>query len=86
LAASRPTVHVVDLDHELCRDGQALSAYAGVVDPRPDGLHFSDAGALAVANWVMPIVLGQAPAPPVPTLPAFTPSTTRLLAQSVQAR
>jgi peptidoglycan/LPS O-acetylase OafA/YrhL len=86
LAASRPTVHVVDLDHELCRDGQALSAYAGVVDPRPDGLHFSDAGALAVANWVMPIALGQAPAPPVPSLPAFTQTTTRLLAQSVQAR
>ena len=86
LAASRPTAHVIDLDHELCRDGQALPAYAGVADPRPDGLHFTDPAALAVANWVMPIMLGQAPAPPLPTLtPTRRPTPTRLLAQSVLA-
>lgn len=63
LAASRPAVHVVDLDHELCRNGPSHD-YAGVFDARPDGAHFSDAGALAVAKWVMPIVLGAAPNPP----------------------
>ena len=53
-----PAVHVVDLDHELCRNGPSHD-YAGVHDARPDGAHFSDAGALAVAKWVMPIVLGD---------------------------
>lgn len=62
LAASRPAVHVVDLDHELCARG-ASHAFAGVPDARPDGAHFSEAGALAVAKWVMPIVLGTAPNP-----------------------
>ena len=61
LAASRPAVHVVDLDHELCAGG-AGTDYAGV-NARPDGAHFSPAGALAVADWVMPIVLGQRPNP-----------------------
>jgi hypothetical protein len=63
LAASRPSVHVVDLDHELCKDGPT-HAYAGLPDARPDGAHFSDAGAEAVSDWLMPIVLGDAPNPP----------------------
>ena len=50
------------LDRELCRNGPSHD-YAGLVDARPDAAHFSDAGALAVANWVMPIVLGVAPNP-----------------------
>ena len=62
LAASRPAVHVVDLDHELCHNGPS-NDYAGVHNARPDGAHLSDAGALAVAKWVMPIVLGDAPNP-----------------------
>jgi hypothetical protein len=62
LAASRRAVHVVDLDHELCARGPSHD-YAGVHDARPDGTHFSDAGAVAVAKWVMPIVLGDAPNP-----------------------
>jgi hypothetical protein len=62
LAASRRAVHVVDLDRELCRNGPSHD-YAGVVGARPDGAHFSDAGALAVANWVMSIVIGDAPNP-----------------------
>lgn len=62
LAGSRPAVHVVDLDHELCSRG-ASHSFAGVSDARPDGAHFSEPGALAVANWVMPIVLGTAPNP-----------------------
>jgi hypothetical protein len=75
LAASRPSVHVLDLDHELCVRGPS-NDYAGVHDARPDGAHFSDAGAFAVANWAMPIVLGEAPIPKTldetvpPALPA----------------
>jgi hypothetical protein len=62
LAASRPAVHVVDLDHELCAGG-ASHDYAGVHDARPDGTHFSVAGALAASKWLMPIVLGETPNP-----------------------
>ena len=43
LAASRPAVHVVDLDHEMCHYG-ASHDYAGVHDARPDGAHFSRRG------------------------------------------
>jgi SGNH domain (fused to AT3 domains) len=63
LAQSRRAVHVVDLDHELCRNG-ATNDYAGVRDARPDGAHFSVAGAVAVSKWVMPIVVGAVPNPP----------------------
>jgi hypothetical protein len=62
LAASRRAVHVVDLDHELCARGPSHD-FAGVRNARPDGAHFSDTGALAVSEWVMPIVLGNAPNP-----------------------
>jgi hypothetical protein len=62
LAASRPAVRVVDLDHALCSQGP-MSSFGGVAVPRPDGAHFSDAGALAVARWVMRIVQGRVPNP-----------------------
>ncbi|HEX4491309.1 MAG TPA: SGNH hydrolase domain-containing protein [Acidimicrobiia bacterium] len=62
LAASNPAVKVVDLDRAICANGP-MSSFGGVATPRPDGAHFSLAGALAVSNWVMPIVLGQAPNP-----------------------
>jgi hypothetical protein len=76
LAASRPAVHVVDLDHELCVRGPSHE-FAGVAQAGFDGAHFSPAGALAVANWVMPIVLGRAPNPrtsdeTVPPAPSAT--------------
>jgi hypothetical protein len=58
-------VHLLDLGPQLCPGGIPLTDYAGVRDARPDGAHYSDAGALAVANWAMPIVLGQAPLPRV---------------------
>jgi len=64
LAASRRSVHVVDLNHLLCPHGPPNPDFGGVHDIRPDGAHFSDAGALAVASWLMPIVLGEQPAPP----------------------
>jgi hypothetical protein len=62
LAASRPAVKVVDLDRAICAQGP-MHAFGGVPVPRPDGAHFSLAGARAVSDWVMPIVLGQRPAP-----------------------
>jgi hypothetical protein len=64
LAASRPAVHPVDMNHLLCPGGPPSATFDGVKDVRPDGAHFSDAGALAVARRLMPIVLGQQPAPP----------------------
>jgi peptidoglycan/LPS O-acetylase OafA/YrhL len=64
LAASRPSVHVVDMNSLLCPNGSPDPDFGGVRDIRPDGAHYSDAGALAVAHWLMPIVLGEQPAPP----------------------
>ena len=63
LARSRPAVHTVDMNHLLCPHGASQPDFGGVRDVRPDNAHFSDAGALAVAKWMMPIVLGQVPAP-----------------------
>ena len=57
---------MLDLHAQLCDGKKAVQDFNGVSDFRPDGAHFSDAGALAVANWFMPIVLGQAPAAPYP--------------------
>ena len=53
---------MIDLDHELCAGG-VTNSFGGVPQARPDGAHYSDAGGLAVSNWVMPIVLGQQPNP-----------------------
>jgi peptidoglycan/LPS O-acetylase OafA/YrhL len=64
LAASRPAAHIVDVDHLLCPHGPPNPDFGGVHDVRPDGSHFCDAGALEVARWLMPIVLGEQPAPP----------------------
>lgn len=64
LAASRREVHVVDMDRLLCPNGPPNPDFPGVRDVRPDGAHYSDAGALAIARWLMPIVLGVDPAPP----------------------
>jgi peptidoglycan/LPS O-acetylase OafA/YrhL len=64
LAASRPAAHIVDVDRLLCPHGPPNPDFGGVHDIRPDGSHFCDAGALEVARWLMPIVLGEQPAPP----------------------
>ncbi len=66
LADARKAVHVLDLNDKICPQGRFESTIDGVPNARPDGTHFSDAGALAVANWAMPIVLGQQPAPVYP--------------------
>ena len=64
LAASRPSVHIVDMNQLICPNGPPNSDFGGVKNVRPDGAHYSDAGALAVASWLMPIVVGERPAPP----------------------
>jgi hypothetical protein len=56
-------VHVLDLDQLLCTDQGANPDFGGVAGIRPDGAHFSDAGALAIARRLMPIVLGDTQAP-----------------------
>jgi peptidoglycan/LPS O-acetylase OafA/YrhL len=60
---SRPFVRVLDLDAQLCPAHAFHSAYRGIDPARPDGHHFSDDGALAVAQWMMPILLGDVPPP-----------------------
>ncbi len=64
LAASRSAAHIVDMDHLLCPHGPPNPDFGGVHDVRPDGSHFSDAGGLEVVRRLMPIVLGEKPAPP----------------------
>jgi len=61
LAATRDAARVIDLDTELCPDGNPPTEYAGVAGFRPDNAHFSDDGALAVARWVMQTVQGSQP-------------------------
>jgi len=63
-AASRSAVHLVDMNHLMCPNGPPNPDFGTVHDVRPDGSHFSDAGGLEVARWMMPIVLGEQPAPP----------------------
>jgi peptidoglycan/LPS O-acetylase OafA/YrhL len=66
LAAARPAVHVLDLNGKICPRGAYEPTIDGVANARPDGTHFSDPGALAIANWAMPIILGQTRAPAYP--------------------
>ncbi len=64
LAATREAAHIVDMDHLLCPNGPPNPDFGDVQNVRPDGSHFCDAGGLEVARWLMPIVLGERPAPP----------------------
>jgi hypothetical protein len=64
LARSRPSVRLVDLDGLLCNGAHLVHDFGGVPDIRPDGAHYSVAGAQALAGWAMPIVLGTRPPPP----------------------
>jgi hypothetical protein len=64
LARSRPSVRLVDLDALLCGGGRMRNSLGGVAGIRPDHAHYSDAGALALARWLMPIVRGRVPGPP----------------------
>lgn len=64
LARTRPAVRLVDLDRFLCHREHELTVLGGVHDIRPDHAHYSAAGALAMAGWVMRIVLGETRPPP----------------------
>src|SRR5947208_16164478 len=59
LARSRPLVRLIDLDAFLCNRPHELTDLGGAHDIRPDHAHYSEAGARALAGWVMPIVIGQ---------------------------
>jgi peptidoglycan/LPS O-acetylase OafA/YrhL len=61
VAVTHAAVDVVDLDAALCRDGRPRPTFRGVEDVRPDGRHFSDAGATAVAAWLMEVVTAGEP-------------------------
>jgi hypothetical protein len=53
LVRTRPVV-TVDLKAGVCPDGSFSDQIGPVADGRPDGLHFSDAGADWVASWLAP--------------------------------
>ena len=57
-------MRLIDLDALLCGGGRLRNDLGGVANIRPDHAHYSDAGALALARWLMPIVLGRAKPPP----------------------
>jgi peptidoglycan/LPS O-acetylase OafA/YrhL len=66
VARDRAFVHVLDLEEQLCPGHAFRADYRGVDPVRPDGNHFSDDGALAVARWMTPVVLGDVAAPASP--------------------
>jgi hypothetical protein len=66
----RDDVRVLDLADRICPGGAFGPAFASP-DALPDGRHFSDAGALEAARWMMPILLGDAAASGAP--PTATP-------------
>jgi hypothetical protein len=53
------SVRLVNLHDEICPNDQFRMSYGSVATARPDGAHFSDAGAEAVANWLMQQVLAH---------------------------
>jgi peptidoglycan/LPS O-acetylase OafA/YrhL len=60
LATARPkSVRLIDFYDELCPGGQFRESYGPVAQARPDGAHFSDQGAEAVANWLMNKILAN---------------------------
>lgn len=60
VAKLRPdTVEIVDLSAHVCPDGRFAERLGHVDDARPDGTHFSDAGANEAASWLVPRLLGE---------------------------
>jgi peptidoglycan/LPS O-acetylase OafA/YrhL len=49
-----PSVDVVDLAGFVCPDGTFTQTFAGLEATRPDGVHFSDEAAAAIADWLVP--------------------------------
>jgi peptidoglycan/LPS O-acetylase OafA/YrhL len=62
LAKARPDkVTIVDFGAKICPNGQFSDRIGDVQEGRPDGLHFSDTGADAVAKWLGPELAAAAP-------------------------
>jgi hypothetical protein len=61
-AAAPGRVRVVDLFARVCPKGKFTQRLGDVDNARPDGVHFSDAGAEWVAEWLCPELLDHAPA------------------------
>jgi len=49
-----PTLEVLDLFGRICPGGEFTDALGGVEDARPDGVHFVDAAADWIADWIGP--------------------------------
>ena len=52
------SVEVVDLFAKVCPGGEFADDIDGVSGVRPDGVHFSDAGADWAADWLVPMITG----------------------------
>jgi peptidoglycan/LPS O-acetylase OafA/YrhL len=63
-ANNRDRMRVVDLNGEICPDGDYAGDLYGIAGARPDGLHFSDEGSFATSEWLGPQVLTWPPSPP----------------------
>jgi hypothetical protein len=57
--ATFPRLDIVDLFARVCPDGEFTQRLGDVEQARPDGLHFSDAGADWVAAWLCPRLVGR---------------------------
>jgi peptidoglycan/LPS O-acetylase OafA/YrhL/lysophospholipase L1-like esterase len=63
-AANTDRMRVIDVNAEICPDGQYAGDLYGVSGARPDGLHFSDEGGFATSEWLGPQILTWPPSPP----------------------
>lgn len=62
VARTRPdAMHIVDLDAHICPGGEFSGRIDSTDGARPDGLHFSDPGADAVASWLVPMLRSDEP-------------------------
>jgi peptidoglycan/LPS O-acetylase OafA/YrhL len=66
-AVAPARLQVVDLFSRVCPAGDFTPRLGDVEHARPDGLHFSDAGAEWVAEWLGPQLVDDAPSAPAPT-------------------
>jgi peptidoglycan/LPS O-acetylase OafA/YrhL len=61
-AVAPARLRVIDLFAHVCPRGEFTQRLGDVDNARPDGMHFSDAGADWVAEWLCPELLDHAPA------------------------
>jgi peptidoglycan/LPS O-acetylase OafA/YrhL len=76
VAAAHPqTDSVVDLNAAACPQGKFASTVDGVVMRRPDGVHFTLPGGVALVPKLMPAIVASGRAQMAGTVPAGTPTT-----------